>query len=300
MLSVIMLYAFIASTFILAKNALAYAQPCFLIAFRMLVAGSLLLGYQWVFRRKQFFIHRGDWLLFGKVALFHIFFAFIPEFWALQYLSALKVNLIYSTTPFIAAILSYMLINERLTKSKLLGITIGLVGLIPVFMIQAEKAYGSSCSTGHLPEFVLLGAVTSACYAWFLVKRLMNKGYTLVMINGIAMLGGGFMALIPTGLFEGFEHPVSAMGPFLFWVALLILVANVIVYNFYGWLLNRYSITFISFAGFLSPSFGTIYEAAFMNGTITWHYFVCLGMVALGLYIFYRDELVRCREVGKP
>lgn len=299
MFLVVVLYAVLASTFILAKNALAYAHPCFLIAFRMTLAGCLLLGYQWMFKRSHFRLDREDWWLFVKVSLFHIFLAFIPEFWSLQYVSALKANIIYSTTPFTAALIAYLLLGERLTTTKVIGITIGFLGLLPVFMHQAERFSTGAGSSWLLPELVLFGAVTSSCYAWFLVKRLMNKGYKLVMINGIAMLGGGLMAIVPTVLFEDFAHPVSAVGPFLFWVAVLILVANVVVYNLYGWLLNHYSITFISFSGFLSPSFGTMYEAVFMGGTITWHYFICLAMVALGLYIFYRDELGHCREISK-
>lgn len=297
MLLVILLYAILASTFIFAKQALAYANPCFLIAFRMLVAGCLLVGYQWLFNRERFFIRKADWWLFGKTAIFHIYLAFVLEFWSLQHLSALTTNLIYSMTPFIAAIISYFVLNERLTRAKALGIAIGVSGLVPVFMLQSGASSSAAGAFGHLPELVLLCAVASASYAWFLVKQLMDKGYPLVLINGVAMLGGGVMALITSGIVEGFAHPVSAVGPFLFWVALLIVVANVIVYNFYAWLLNRYSITFISFSGFLCPSFGTIYEAIFMGGVLTWHYFVCLGMVCLGLFIFYRDELARCSQV---
>ncbi|MFA6526903.1 MAG: EamA family transporter, partial [Candidatus Babeliales bacterium] len=63
MFLVILLYAILASTFIFAKHALAYANPCFLIGFRMLVAGCLLLGHQWLFNRNRFFIRRNDWAL---------------------------------------------------------------------------------------------------------------------------------------------------------------------------------------------------------------------------------------------
>lgn len=294
MIYVVLLYAVLASTFILAKNALAYAQPCFLIAFRMLVAGSLLISYSMLHDRRNLLIHRSDWWLFVRAALFHIYFAFVLEFWALQYVSALTTNLIYATTPFIAALLSYMLLKERLTKQKIIGISVGVGGLIPIFVLQSG-GFAVQSDYGMLPPFVLLCAVVSASYAWFLVKRLMEKGYHLVLINGVAMLGGGLLALVTSFFVEGFANPVYAWGPFLFWVGCLIIVANGIVYNFYAWLLNRYSITFLGLAGFLCPSFGTLYEAMFMGCTITWHHLVCLIMVCFGLFIFYQDELLRVK-----
>jgi len=289
MFLIVLLYAILASTFIFAKEAVQYARPCFLIAFRMILAGTILLGYQWLRYRKEFVFKREDYRLFIKVAFFHIFLSFVPEFWALQYVSALKTTIIYSSTPFIAALLTYFLLSERLSSRKFLGILIGLGGMVPVLVSQIS----GDLDFAHisLAEIVLFGAVASSAYAWFLVKKLMHKGYHLGMINGVSMLLGGFMSLITAGVFEGFSAPVNNWPMFLCWVGLLIIAANIIVYNFYGWLLKRYSITFLSFAGFLCPCFGTLYDWLFMGGVISWHYFASLGLITLGLYIFYRDEL---------
>jgi drug/metabolite transporter (DMT)-like permease len=292
MFLVVVLYALLALTFPLAKKAVSLAHPCFLIGFRMLVAGSFLLGYQYFFKRAHCSIHRSDWGLFLKTSLFHIFFAFTLEFWALQYVSALKTTLIYASTPFIAAILSYLLLSERLSLHKIIGIAIGLCSLVPVIVsattgAEAMMEFGSI----SLPELSLLGSVFSATYAWFLVTKLMNKNYPLALINGVAMFVGGVLSMILTACVGGFAHPVVSWMPFLGWLSLLILVANITVYNLYGWLLRRYSITFLTFAGFLCPSFGMLYEWLFMGGTVTWHHFVSLFFVIIGLYIFYRGEL---------
>jgi len=298
MILVALLYAVLALTFIFAKNALAYANPFFLIGFRMLIAGTILLSYQYIFQRKHFVAKRSDWWLFFRVSVFHIYLAFVLEFWALQYLSALKTTIIYSATPFIAAILSYFLLSEKLTIKKTIGIGVGLLGLIPVLTSQVgDVATATSGRFISMPEIVLFGAVVSASYAWFLVKELMQKGYGLGMINGIAMLVGGFMSMITAGFFEGFTHPVSNWSGLLFWLVLLILSANIIVYNFYGWLLQRYSITFVSFAGFLCPCFGTLYEWLFMDGQITWQHLASMILITIGLYIFYRDELKKNKDL---
>lgn len=286
MILVALLYAILAATFVLAKNALAYAQPCFLIGFRMTLAGVLLLGFSWV--RGSLILHRQDWWLLVRVALFHVYISFILEFWALQYLTALKTTLIYSLTPFVAAILSYVLLKERLSASKVIGILVGLCGMVPIFMV-------SGGSLGELfqisaPDIVLLGAVVSGAYAWFLVKELLNKGYSLVVVNGIAMLLGGLLSFGTSAIFEAMPM-VSDWSQFLLWVGALIIVSNIVVYNFYGWLLGRYSITFLTFAGFLCPSFAMLYDWLLLGGQLSVHTVASLVLVTIGLYIFYRQEL---------
>jgi drug/metabolite transporter (DMT)-like permease len=74
---------------------------------------------------------------------------------------------------------------------------------------------------------------------------------------------------------------------------MLIVFANFIVYNLYGWLLRHYSLTFITFAGFLCPIFGAIFGWLFLNEKITWHYFASLICISFALYIFYSEEKKR-------
>lgn len=293
MFFVIVLYAVLAATFTLAKNALFYASPCFLIGFRMILAGTILLGYQ-LFKKRNVLssIRPKDYSKFFVTALFHIYFAFILEFWALQYISALKTVLIYSLTPFISAILAYLLQGHKLTKLKVTGIVIGTAGLIPVLLSQSTGEQGfATLFALSMPEVVLLCAVFSAAYAWFRVKDLMDKGYHFALINGITMLIGGILSLLTSFIVEGIHPAVSDWSGFLFWVLLLVLFANGIFYNMYGWLMSRYSITFISFAGFLCPTFATLFEWLFFSGVITWHYLLCLVLVTGGLWLFYKDEL---------
>lgn len=291
MILVALLYAILASTFIFAKQALMYAKPFFLIGFRMTLAGCLLLGFACL--RRHLVIRREDWWLFFRVALFHIYFSFILEFWALQYLSALKTTLIYSTTPFIAALLSYVLLKERLGRGKAVGIAVGLCGMVPIFMLGGGNAHELLNIT--LPDVILFGAVVSGAYAWFLVKQLMNKGYSLAVINGVAMLIGGVLSFGTSMLLESTPY-VYNWPKFLLWVACLIVVANVVVYNFYGWLLHRYSITFLTFAGFLCPSFAMLYDWLLLGGRLQPHYLISIVLVTTGLYIFYRKELFVSRQ----
>lgn len=293
MILVVLMYAILASTFIFAKQVVATANPYFIIGVRMILAGSILLGYYWFFKPNLLKIKRSDWGTFFSATLFHIYFAFLLEFWALQHVSALKTTVIYTSTPFIAAIMAYFLLKERLTKQKVLGIVIGLGGLLPIILTQAVsegESYREFLSIS-VPEGVLFLAVISATYAWFVVSKLMSRGYSFGVINGVAMLVGGILATITNLLINGFTNPIYDGWGFVIWLAALIITANLAFYNLYGYLLQTYSITFLTFSGFLSPCFGTLYDWLFMSGELYWQYLLALVLITLGLFIFYKDEL---------
>jgi drug/metabolite transporter (DMT)-like permease len=258
----------------------------------MLIAGSIFLFFQFLVNRKNFFLRKEDIWLFAKAAFFYIYLAFIPEFWALTRLSSSKVVILYSITPFIVAILAFLLVSERLTIKKVLGMIIGFVGIIPILLTHDQLGLSTELFKVSKAEGVLLVAICSAAYAWFLIKRLMEKGYTLPMINGITMLAGGVAALFTSFALEGvFVRHVTNFKSFFLYLLLLIFLANGIFYNLYGWLLRRYSFTLLSFTGFVTPIFGSIYGYYFLSEQITCYHFASLIIIGIGLLIFYMEEL---------
>lgn len=292
MLAIIAVYALLASTFVIAKMALAFAHPFFLIGVRMSVAGLCLVGFSALRYGRKIRIAREDRWTFLKIAFFHIYLAFTCEFWALQSLSSSKTNLIYTATPFVAALLSYFLLHERLSRKKIMGLALGLMGLIPVTLMGSGLHHFHGWVSELFPEAVLFVSVVSASYAWFDIKKMMHKGYSLVWINGFSMLLGGLATLTTTWITCGASaFEVSHPWEFIQFVGLMVVVSNFIFYNAYGWLMKRHSITFLTFAGFLSPVFGAIYGKLLLQESIHWNYAASLIIITLALYLFYREEM---------
>lgn len=291
MLLIVLEYAILAATFTIAKQTLSFAPPFFLIMTRLMIAGSLLLLLSFLRGRLSWAHIWADRSLFFAAGLFHAFFAFVPEFWALQHMTSAKTSIIYGMTPFVAAILSYFLYAERLQARQWVGMVIGALGLVPLIVLQAEPAGLLSLWQISLPEFVLFGSMTSACYAWFVIKKLMGKGYSIPLINGVAMLLGGMMT-VPTVLYAEPQalSQVGSWSSFAGWLSLLIILSHFVSYNLYSWLLTRYTITFMTFCGFLCPLFSTVFGAQFLGELITWHYIVALLCITLGLTVFTSAE----------
>jgi drug/metabolite transporter (DMT)-like permease len=156
--------------------------------------------------------------------------------------------------------------------------------------VLVHQGFDRSMTFLTFPELILLVAITSAAYAWFDIQALMNKGYSLIVINGLAMACGGIGALITSYAYEGWDPvPVVAWIPFIKSVALLIFVSNILFYNLFGSLLRRYSITFVTFIGFLTPIFASLFGWLFLHETITWHYGVSLLLLIGALALFNSD-----------
>jgi drug/metabolite transporter (DMT)-like permease len=293
-LLIVVMWASLALAFPLAKFVLACAPPAFVIGFRMVLAGLVLLTYCLVTRQFKQRLTGADWLGFAKVGLFNIYLAFVPEFWSLQYIDSLKVNLMYSSTPFWAAIMSWFIVGERLPRYKWLAMLIGFLGLIPLFITESgTEALCKTLFTISIPELVLLGAIVSAAYAWFEIKKLLDRGYAVPLVNGMGMLFGGLMSFahhLATYSGTNAIFPVSNAPLFLVLIAGLILVTNVIFYNLYAYLLRSTPFTFLSFTGFLSPVFGTIYGMIFFGEPFKILYLIGFMLTVAGLALFTRAK----------
>ncbi len=293
MIAIIILYALIAITFPLAQYTLYFASPTLVLTVRMLIAGSGLLIYYILRNKTRIIIPRSDWLLFGQAILFHMYLAFVLEFWSLQYLSSLKTNILYCTTPFLAALFEYMMHQKRLTAGNITGMLCATASLIPLVLqssCDSSAPLGDLCYFGYLPEIALMIAIIAATYAWFVIKKLLARGYHFLVINGVAMIGGGILCGITGIATDTLTVRSEVLWPFYAALASLIIISNVIVYNLYSILIERYRITLISLAGFLSPIFGTFYAWLFFKEPLTWYYGLAIVGIAAGLWIFYRDE----------
>jgi drug/metabolite transporter (DMT)-like permease len=293
MILIVFLYALCASTFTICKALLDYVKPIFFIGIRMLVAGAILLAYSYWKNKAVFTIHKKDRWLFTQIVLFHVYFAYILDLWSLQYITSSKSSFLYNLSPFLAALFSYFYFSEKMTAKKWLGLLIGFSGFLPEMLLKGSSGSIMGGSLLSLPEIVLLVAVTSGVYGWITLRKLVKDGdYSPIMVNGIGMVGGGILALITSFWVEGWAvSPIFDFWPFAKLTALIIVVGNILFYNFYGFLLTRYTATFLSFAGFTTPIFAALFGWLFLGEVVSWTFFISIFVVFIGLYIFYQEEL---------
>jgi drug/metabolite transporter (DMT)-like permease len=284
---VFFLYALLASTFSIGKMLVHILPPIFLISIRMIIAGTILSTAWYLFDR-QVKIKSSDWWLFAIVVLFHILLPFTSEYIALQYISPSSACLMYNLSPFISALFSYFIFQETMTRKKWVGFGVGIAGIL--FYLQSQCCIDLGFSW---PNLLMLLSVITSCLGWIFVRILVkNKGYSTMLVNGVAMFIGGWIALPISKLFqESVLIEMTNIPHLVGLLALMILIANIIFYNLYGYLLTKYTATFLSFAGFVTPLFAAFFEWL-MFGTIVPHeFFLTVCIVGAGIFIFYQEEL---------
>lgn len=259
-----------------------------------MAAGMIMLAYQYFFQRQSFTFNKKDFWLVFRLAAFNIYLTNACEFWGLKHLTSFKTCFIYSLSPFLSALFSYFMFSEKMNIKKWGGLLVGFAGCLPILLSQTT----SEEETGHLlflswAEISVMMAAVSSVYGWILLRKLVKEsGYTPFMANGLSMLMGGAMALTHSLLVEDWNPiPVTSYVPYLECTILLIIISNLVCYNLYGFLLRKYSATFMSFAGFTTPLFTALFGWFYLGEVVTLPFYVSGVIVFCGLLLFYQEEL---------
>jgi len=135
----------------------------------------------------------------------------------------------------------------------------------------------------------------TSVYGWILMRMVVkDQQMSPLTVNGWSMLFGGAMALIHSLLIDSWsplpvaiDHMPRVMGG----VAIMTLISNLICYNLYGTLLKRFTATFLSFFGLLSPLFAAFNAWILLNELPSVNLLISTPIVVSGLWLFYRSEL---------
>ena len=293
---VFLLYGIWSSTFALGKLTLQHCPPLFLTASRMLLAGLLVLAFILLFRRSSFRLQIKHLIPIALYGFLGMYLTNALEFWSLQYLSAAKTCFLYSLSPFFAAFFSYLHFGEKMNARKWMGMGIGSCAVIATIFFQSgsDKTLVAFLNFSW-PELAMMGAVLCSIYGWVLLRLLVkDESSNSLTVNGLGMLLGGLFALGHSFLTDSWSSlsPTNPHFPsFVQGVLLLTLISNVVCYNFYGWLLKRFTATFLSFAGLMSPFFASLHEWIFLSTPPSPVILCSTIIVGLGLWLVYSAEL---------
>jgi drug/metabolite transporter (DMT)-like permease len=304
-LIVILNYAILASTFTLGATTVKYTHFLNVLTLRMLLSSIIILGfYKLRYKKNLSQLFFENWKSLIALSFFYIYVTFALEFYALNYVSSGKVALIYSTTPFFSAIMAYFMNGKRISARGLFSLALGFLGIVvsvippelqkTTYLIPKSAFSSASFLFVSVPELAIILATISATYSWFNIKKLLDKGFDVIFINGISMFFGGIMLLLTT-LTYGFtldtpatHFSVTSTDVFYF-IAMSILAANIIFFNLQTWLMKFFDITFLMLCGLLTPLFAVLFGWYFLNENINSYTIVALLFVITALVLYYRE-----------
>ncbi len=300
MIQVIALYAMYGIGFIFVKQALLFSQPIFLTGARMVTAGiaSYVLHRLWFkpVSLRSVSLYEG-WYIF-LLALFNVYLTNCNEAWSLQYLTAAKVAFIYNLSPFFSLFFSWCMFGEKITVKKIIGMIIACACITPLLVDeQCAQVVDSTvriCGIVSIAEIVMIVAAAATAYGWVLMKYLMElrSDFNSYFLNAVSLTLGGALSFGQAYLFE--TRPFIAsnhLWEFLGYMLLLMLLTNLLAYNFNAYLLTRYSATLVILFSFVMPIITALLGVVMLSEPFTWQFLACSAGVAFGLCIFYQEEL---------
>ena len=238
------------------------ASSIVIAAFRLTLATLVLGPIAWARHRTELqALNRRDMLL-GLLSGLFLAMHFATWITSLEFTSVASSVVIVTTTPLWVALLSPLVLRERIGRAVAMGLVLSLGGGIIVALSESCTLTGGqfTCSspeiqsTSALGNFLaLLGAFTAAGY--LLIGRSLRKKLTLIpyifVVYGIAAI-----TLILTMVGMG-ESPVGYPPVTYLWFLLLALVPQLLGHSSFNWALGYLPASFVSIS-LLGEPIGTI------------------------------------------
>jgi drug/metabolite transporter (DMT)-like permease len=207
--------------------------PSAFIFLRVLGAGILF----WII--KSFIKERVEkkdlWLLlicgFFGVATNQLLF-----FHGLNLTSPIDASIIITAVPVMVVVFSSILLKEKITSNKIIGITIGAIGAV-LLVWYGKSTVGTSSVLGNV--FVLINACSYALYL-VLVKPLMKKYNPITVITWVFLFG--FLFVFPIGIKDALTTDYSAFTLDTYLTVTFVIIGT----TFLAYLFNIYALSKVS------------------------------------------------------
>ena len=248
---------------VIIKVLVEELPPQTMTAFRIMMAGVtaliiIVLGKSFRRLSKREWIYTLLGMLFG-VVLHHLLIAV-----GLTMIDASNASLILALVPLTTAILAVLFLGEQLTKLRIIGFILALVG---VFFIQGGSFSNTQISLGEVLLFI---AVLVQAVSFIFVKKatatMDSKQVTTIMylVGSIGLL---IISLITEP--EGLSQMTSA-SPFTYFLFIFSgVVATGVGYMVFNAAIEKIGAGQTAIFNNFVPFFGLVFSALFLSETIT-------------------------------
>ncbi|MER8732930.1 MULTISPECIES: DMT family transporter [unclassified Mesorhizobium] len=266
--------------YVAAKISYAGYDPVFLSIARSVIGGLCVFGWC---RWRGIALFTPDKTLVAGILAGALFgFEFLFLYVGLEHTTVVRNTLLVNTMPFWMLVGGHFLLGESITVRKLVGLLLAFAGLIAVFSDKLS-ANGGATLGGDLLSLGagILWAVTNIVIKRSKLVTASAEKLLLYQLAGAAVIG---ILVMP---FAGPPVRSFAVLPTL---ALLFQAVYVVAFTYvlWFWLLRRYPASGLSSFTFLSPVFGVLCGAVFLNEPLTVRIFLALALIAAGLIIVNR------------
>lgn len=248
------------------------------IVFRVVIASSIFWMFYFFHQEK---IHwRKDGLSLVLCSLTGVAINQLMFYKGISLTSAVNGSIIMTLTPILVLIWSFFITGEKITKRKIIGVLIGLIGAI---IIVYHPSSISSAGNWKGDLLVLLNGSSYALYL-VLVKPLMKKYNPITVVTWIFTIGIVFV--VPVGFNEAAQVELTKL-PVKVWysAAYAILIVTVVVYFLNAWSLAKVNSSVVGAFIYLQPIFATFTAILFFGEVFLLKHLLASVFVFTGVWL---------------
>lgn len=272
-------------SFTIAKEIMpVYIKPYGLIVLR--VIGATLLFWVSGFFIVNEKVHKHDFFRIFLASIFGIGLNMLTFYKGLSLTTPISAAVMMLTTPILVLVLSSIILKEKTTISKILGILLGLLGAFILIVYGQKAETGKDMVLGNFLVFV------NACsYSLYLiiVKRLTDKYHPLTFIKWLYLLG--LIIVLPFGLPELQEVNWQYIPSQIYLkTGFIVVFTTFLTYLFNILALTKLKPTTLSIFIYLQPVIATIYALLVNSDTLNTVKIFATILIFVGVYIVTKNN----------
>ncbi len=270
------------ANYTIAKEVMPdFIQPFGFILLRCLGATSLFWITGLFFREK---VDKKDFPRLILSGLFGIAINQLMFFKGLNYTHPINAAVIMTSTPILVLIMAAVIIKEKITAIKTLGIAFGLVGTLLILMVGKDISFSSDTFIGDL--MIWANASSYGVYL-VIITPLMKKYHPITVIKWIFLFG--LIMVLPFGYQEFRLIEWSTMPTPIIWATVYVVIAL----SFFAYGLNSVALKYVSPSVvstyiYLQPVLAAAFAIALGKDSLSWIKIVSVALICAGVYLVSR------------
>ncbi|WP_462280795.1 DMT family transporter [Salinivirga cyanobacteriivorans] len=274
-----------------------YVSPFALVVMRAI--GGVLLFWTFASFGVKEQVKRKDLYRLALCGMFGVAFNQMMFLAGLNFTTPIDASIIMTANPIVVLIAALVLLGERITWRKTLGIILGGSGAILLITSGGNVSLDSEHFVGNL---LMLGNTSSYAMYLVLVKPLMKKYHPLTVIKWVFLFGS--FIIIPVG-FGQFSTTDFSNFTTEVWLS----IGYVVIFTtFFAYLLNIVAMKWVSptLAStyiYSQPVIASVVAIIMLQDHLTWLKVISTGLVFAGVYFVnlagQRQMKRRLKSAGK-
>lgn len=253
------------------------------VVLRVIGAATLFWGVS-LFGPKEK-IEKKDYLRIVICAIFGMGLNMLAFFKGLSLSTPINSAVLITTTPIIVLILSAIFIKEKISRKKVFGIFVGLIGAMGLILFGKELRHDAP----NIPMGNFLILMNSFFYGTYLIlaKILISKYHPFTFMKWLFSLG--ILICLPFGYDELIAIEWSHLPFDIIWrIAFVILGTTFLTYLFNIFALTQLKASTLSAFVYVQPLIGIIFAIAVGKDALTTTKILAASLVFLGVYLSSR------------